>query len=67
VIATKSEYEKAQSELQDLQARLERLQREHPLGENGFTKAGIRKLIARLNEELALFEGSEEARSSPSE
>jgi len=50
-----------------LQARLERLQREHPLGENGFTKAGIRKLIARLNEELAVFEGSEEARSSQSE
>jgi hypothetical protein len=67
VIATKSEYEKAQSELRDLQARLERLQREHPIGEKGFTKAGIRKLIARLNEELALFEGSEEARSSPSE
>jgi hypothetical protein len=53
--------------LRDLQARLERLQREHPIGEKGFTKAGIRKLIARLNEELALFEGSEEARSSPSE
>lgn len=67
MIATKSEYEKAQSELQDLQARLERLQREHPIGEKGFTKAGIRKLIARLNEELALFEGSEEARSSQSE
>ena len=67
MIATKSEYEKAQSELQDLQARLERLQREHPIGEKGFTKAGIRKLIARLNEELAVFEGSEEARSSQSE
>ncbi len=67
MIATKSEYVKAQSELRDLQARLERLQREHPIGENGFTKAGIQKLIARLNEELALFEGSEEARSSPSE
>jgi hypothetical protein len=67
VITTEIEYEKAQSELRDLQARLERLQREHPLGENGFTKAGIRKLIARLNEELAVFEGSEEARSSQSE
>jgi hypothetical protein len=67
VITTEIEYEKAQSELRDLQARLERLQCEHPLGENGFTKAGIRKLIARLNEELAVFEGSEEARSSQSE
>jgi len=67
VITTEIEYEKAQSELRDLQARLERLQREHPIGEKGFTKAGIRKLIARLNEELALFEGSEAARSSQSE
>jgi hypothetical protein len=51
--------------LRQLQERLERLQQDHPIGENGFTKAGIRKLIARLNEELAVFEGSEEARSSP--
>ena len=67
MIATKFEYEKAESELRDLQTRLERLQREHPIGEKGYTKAGIRKLIARLNEELALFEGSAEARSLPSE
>ena len=66
MIATEIEYEKAQLELRDLQQRLERLQRDHPTGENGFTKAGIRKLIARLNEELAVFEGSEEARSLPS-
>jgi len=66
VIATEIEYEKAQLELRDLQQRLERLQRDHSIGENGFTKAGIRKLIARLNEELAVFEGSEEARSLPS-
>ena len=66
MIATEIEYEKAQLELRDLQQRLERLQRDHSIGENGFTKAGIRKLIARLNEELAVFEGSEEARSLPS-
>ena len=66
VITTRVEYEKAQSELRDLQERLAQLQRDHPIGEKGFTKAGIRKLIARLNEELAVFEGSEEARSSPS-
>ena len=64
MIANVTEYEKAQSELRDLQSRLELLQRDHPIGEKGFTKAGIRKLIARLNEELAVFEGSEEARSS---
>lgn len=66
MITTTIEYKKAQVELRDLQDRLEKLQRKHPIGEKGFTKAGIRKLIARLNEELAVFEGSEEARTSPS-
>ena len=65
MITTAAEYDKAQAELQNLQERLARLQRDHPIGEKGFTKAGIRKLIARINEELAVFEGSEEARSSP--
>ncbi len=64
MITTTTEYEKAQIELIDLQNRLANLQKDHPIGEKGFTKAGIRKLIARLNEELAVFEGSEEARSS---
>ena len=63
MITTPAEYEKAQQELRDLQTRLEQIQRDHPLGEKGFTKAGIRKLIARLNEELAIFEGGEQARS----
>ena len=66
MITTHTEYENAQAELRDLQSRLEELQREHPVGEKEFTKAGIRKLIARLNEELAVYEGSEEARSSRS-
>jgi hypothetical protein len=66
MITTTIEYEKAQAELRDLQDRLEHLQRDHPVGEKGFAKAGIRKLIARINEELAVYEGSEEARSSPS-
>ena len=66
MITTTTEYEQAQAELRDLQVRLEKLQQQHPIGEKGFTKAGIRKLIARLNEELAVYEGSEEARSSPS-
>jgi hypothetical protein len=47
-----------------LHSRLELLQRDHPIGEKGFTKAGIRKLIARLNEEIAVFQGSEEVRPS---
>ena len=64
MIQNANEYEKAQEELRDLQTRLEVLQREHPIGEKGFTKAGIRKLISRLNEELAVFEGSSEAQYS---
>jgi len=59
-----TEYEKAQEEMRILEKRLERLQQTHPIGSKGFTKAGIRKMIARLHEELAVFEGSEEARHS---
>ncbi len=59
-----TEYEKAQEEIRILEERLGRLQKTHPIGSKGFTKAGIRKMIARLHEELAVFEGSEEARQS---
>lgn len=63
MIANVDEYQKAQEELQSLEQRLARLQQSNPaLGSKGFTKAGIRKMIARLHEELALYEGSEEAR-----
>ena len=66
MITTNLEYDQAHAELRDLQDRLEKLQCEHPLiGEKGLTKAGIRKLIARLNEEMAVYEGSEEARETP--
>jgi len=65
MISTITEYEKAQAELRDLESRLAKILAEHPIGQKGFSKAGIRKLIARLNEELAMFEGSEEARSIP--
>ena len=64
MITNATEYNKAEDELRDLQERLQRLQKTHPLGAKGFTKAGIRKMIARLHEELALYEGSEEARES---
>lgn len=62
MIANLTEYEKAQAELRSLEERLARLQQSHPLGSKGFTKAGIRKMIARLHEELAIYEGSEEER-----
>jgi hypothetical protein len=62
MISSPVEYEKAREELRVLEERLGRLQRDHPIGSKGFTKAGIRKMIARLHEELAVYEGSEEAR-----
>jgi hypothetical protein len=62
MIVSGVEYQKAQEELRSLEARLARLQEEHPAGSKGFTKAGIRKMIARLHEEIAVYEGSEEAR-----
>ena len=64
MIANSIEYKKAEGELRDLQERLDRLQDSHPIGSKGFTKAGIRKMIARLHEELAIYEGSEEARQT---
>jgi hypothetical protein len=62
MIANNIDYQKAQEEIQLLEDRLRRLQGANPIGTKGFTKAGIRKMIARLHEELALYEGSEEAR-----
>ncbi len=62
MIANADEYQKVQNELHDLEARLDCLQRDHPLGSKGFTKAGVRKMIARLHEDLAMYEGSQEAR-----
>ena len=62
MIANHMDYQKVQEEMRILEERLERLQQLHPVGSKGFTKAGIRKMIARLHEELAVYEGSEEAR-----
>jgi len=66
MIETATQYEKAQQELRPLEERLGRLQQTNPAGSKGFTKAGVRKMIARLHEELAMFEGSEEARQTES-
>ena len=61
-----TEYEKAEEEIHLLEERLQRLQKNNPIGSKGFTKAGIRKMIARLHEELAVYEGSEELRHAVS-
>ena len=58
MIANAAEYEKAQDEVRSLEERLSRLQEQYPLGSKGLTKAGVRKLIARLQEELAVYEGT---------
>lgn len=63
MISSAQEYEAAQEELTHLEDWLSRLQREHPPPSHGLSKAGIRKLIARLHEELALYEGSQEVKS----
>ncbi len=60
MVATDEEYQKAQDELRHLESWLQRLQRDHPVPAKGLTKAGIRKMIARLHEELAVYEGSQE-------
>ena len=60
MITNAQQYHHAQEELHQLEERLHRLQQQHPLGAKGFTKAGIRKMIARLHEELAVYEGSQE-------
>lgn len=62
MIANQNEYQKNQEEIRSLEERLTRLQQNHDAGFKGFTEAGIRKMIARLHEELAVYEGSEEAR-----
>jgi hypothetical protein len=45
VITNAAEYEKAHSDLRILEQRIADLEREHPVGEKGFTKAGVRKMI----------------------
>jgi len=64
MIASAEEYKRAEQELRSLEERLSRLQRENPPGVKGFTKAGVRKLIASLHEELAVYEGSQESRGA---
>jgi len=55
MIETTEQYQKAQEELRHLEGWLQRLQKDHPVPSKGLTKAGIRKMIARLHEELAVY------------
>ena len=58
MIANEFEYERARDELDALEQRLQRLLLEFPAPAKVQTKAGIRKLIATRQEELAIYEGS---------
>ncbi len=64
MIANAQEYEKAQAELRHMEGWLARLQQEHPAPSKGLTKAGVRKMISRLHEELAEFEGAQEVQAA---
>lgn len=60
MIADSQQYQKTLNELSHLEERLEQLQHNYPAPAKGLTKAGVRKMIARLHEELAVYEGSQE-------
>ncbi len=62
MISNPAEYEKAHDDLRILEQRISDLERDYPVGEKGFTKAGVRKMIARINQDLAEFECREESR-----
>lgn len=64
MIQSVEEYRKAQEELRHLEGWLQQLQRDHPVPAKGLTKAGVRKMIARLHEELAVYEGGREVEQS---
>ncbi len=64
MISNAQEYDKVQEELRHLEDWLARLQRENPVPTKGLTKAGIRKMISRLHEELAEFEGTQEVQAA---
>ena len=54
---TPPKFEKATEELASLEQWLARLRRDHGFGDNAYAKAGVRKRIARLHEELTVHEG----------
>jgi hypothetical protein len=58
MINSMADYEEACQELLCRETWLRRLQKEHPAAGEGLTKASIRKMIARLHEELGAFEAS---------
>ena len=64
MISNPVEYAKALEELVFLEAWLNRVARAYPAPKKGMTKAGIRKLMARMHEELAVYEAGLELAES---
>lgn len=56
MIESFDQYQKAQAEVRHLERWLQSLQPKYPVPAKGLTQAGIRKMIARLHEELAVYE-----------
>lgn len=57
MISNETEYGRAREELAYLESWLGRLENTPPTPENGLTRAGVRKMIARIQEELGMYEG----------
>ena len=60
MIEDERQYRKALEELRYMEDWLARLLAEEEGARKGLTKAGIRKMIARLQDELAVYEGQQE-------
>jgi len=58
---TAGEPRQAHSDHRILEQRIADLERDRAIDQKGFTKPGVRKMIAKINEELAVFESREEA------
>ena len=58
MISTVYEYQRSQEQLDHLEKWLARLREDPNPGKDGLVKAGIRKLISRLHEEMADYEGA---------
>ena len=58
MISSPFEYERSQEQLEHLEKWLLRLRQGSDPGKDGLVKAGIRKLISRLHEEMAVYEGT---------
>ena len=67
MIENDEHYRKALEELRYMEDWLRRLQAKRDGSAKGLTKAGIRKMIARLQDELGAYEGQQEVSAAAAE